>query len=95
MFQGQVPCPAYLTDNPAKPGGYLSCFEVFYKTTQLFYLLNHSDLLWVNTNSTHMMTLPSPVKVDGGTPFYFGRIVENGFTYIGKLHAGNGNFCKN
>lgn len=94
-FVGQNPCPGYITDNPANPGGYFGCGKVVYKATSNFYLLNHPKLMWVTTNATHMMTVASPIQVVGGySPFFFGRYVTGGITYTGKVHCGNNTFCE-
>lgn len=83
----QIPCAGFLTDNPANPGGYFGCDAntVRYRNRGNFYLLNHPNLKWIQTNLTHMMTLPSLIEIGSSSKFSFGRYVVNGVTYLGKF----------
>lgn len=83
-----------MCDVPGKAGGYFACLGLAQKvTTGNFYLQNHPNLMWVKTNNTHMMTVPSPVTVTSGSyPFFYGRLVQGNVTFLGKIHAGAGVF---
>ena len=76
-----------------KAGGYFGVYTVYHKTTGNFFLLNHPNLKWVTTNRVDMMNVSLPVTViGGGSPFFFGRLVQGNITYLGKVHAGAGAF---
>lgn len=55
------------------------------KTLGTFYVLNHPNLTWVKTNVNDMNSVPSSFKVGYDQLFYFGRVVSNGVTYVGKV----------
>lgn len=72
------------------PGCYITCGggEHFDNKTA-YYLLNHSQLTWVPTDTTKMRTLPGVLQVSGsGWIFAFGRVLYRGYYQIGKLHFG-------
>ena len=89
---GQNPCPGRMCDVPGKAGGYFGLGVINYKTTGNSYLLNHPNLMWVKTNTTHMRSVASPLKMSAPWVFFYGRLVQGNVTYLGKVHAGNGYF---
>ena len=87
-FKGENPCPGRLTDAPAKPGAYFACNGAYYASTGNFYLLNHPNLMWVRTNVSNMLSVPSVLKIIMASNFtlLYGRYVKNGNTYLGSGH---------
>lgn len=81
------------------PGGYFSCTgTVIYNTTGLFYLRDHPNLLWIPTSPNFMNTISTAISVSsGGKTFYFGRFINTGISYLGKIEKENNNceFCFN
>ena len=77
-----------MTDNPAKPGAYFACNGVYYASTGNFYLLNHPNLMWVRTNVSYWLSVPSVLKIIIPTNFklLYGRYVKDGNTYLGSGH---------
>jgi hypothetical protein len=87
----QNPCPGLLINNPIKPGGFYGCGSVTYRKAGNFYLLNHPDLKWLSTNSTHISTLTTTISVNSGQRlFNYGRFMENGVPYLGKACTNDG-----
>lgn len=89
---GQNICPVLLTNNPANPGGFITCGGGHYKVGNLFYVIDHPNLVWVETNNTDMTSnLPNALKITGNKyVFLFGRVVEGNVSYPAKVHNGVG-----
>lgn len=86
-YPAQIPCPAYIqTEKPA--GAYTFCANTTnFDDNQAFFLLNHTDLRWVDTNSTHIKSIPTILKVTGlYYSFAIGRSFLKGQYRVGKVH---------
>jgi hypothetical protein len=61
--------------------------------SQVYYLEDHSDLLWVKANSSSMLNVPNAIILNGTSglkwPFMFGRTIYKGQYTLGKAHVGN------
>lgn len=87
----QNPVSGYVLTSPALSAGvYMVCTNDYKAIYNGHYLLKHSNLKWVPTNTTAMMTLPGTLMINPVRPFMFGRILYKGNFHIGKLHAGGG-----
>ena len=78
--------PARLNNVPGKAGGYLACYGAYHGTTDIYYLLNHPNLMWVTTNFTNVMAVASSLKLHGSSLQFYGRTIVNGSTYVGQVH---------
>lgn len=76
-----------MTDDPVKPGFYLTCDSlVKYRDNDIYFLKNHRDLAWVKTSLSEIDTVPHALRKQiNGVTLYFGRYVSNGFTFLGKV----------
>lgn len=84
----QNPSPGYIRTVPLIAGVYLACGNADeYSSTTGFYLSAHPNLKWVLSNVTEMFKLPTALKLNRQNPFMFGRILYQGYQYVGKLHA--------
>lgn len=88
------PCPGRISTDPTKKGTYVPCGGEYLDTDYGYYLLNHPDLRWVETDYISMRTLKGAVTItaDNGHPFLFGRIKLGDRYAIGKVHNGKGIF---
>jgi hypothetical protein len=87
----QTECPGFINTISSGPGCYMACsHQLMYDKTTSFYLLNHSNLVWIPSNTTAMRTLSGAIEVGTitATPFLIGRIKSNGFWTIGKIYNG-------
>ncbi|KAG5667391.1 hypothetical protein PVAND_015372 [Polypedilum vanderplanki] len=94
-----IPCfyehsyPARITTNGTNPGGYTECVIDDFSNTNVYYLKNDPNFIWVETNSTAVTSVPNLIRYTTPTGFdyAFGRIrltASNGKSYItvGKVH---------
>lgn len=87
------PNPGHILISP-NPGIFSICFNEYNFNRSGYYLLNHPDLLWVDTTVLTMLDVPGVIKQDVNPiwSFLYGRIFYEGRYVVGKLHAGSGVF---
>lgn len=84
----QNPAPGYISTNSSAPGAYMSCNNLDrYDKSSAFYLVNSSDLQWVQCNVNNMLNILGILKINSYYNFLFARVWMNGIYYIGKLNS--------
>lgn len=83
--------PGRITTDLAKPGIYTPCDGDQFDSANVYYMLNHTNLVWKTTDSDAMRTLPGALTLvsSSGQPFMYGRNKINTYTQLGKVHNGN------
>lgn len=60
-------------------------------SSQPRYLLNHPDLVWIQTNKTGVTKVNNTIRMQSGNyRVMVGRVLYNGFWYVSKVHYDNG-----
>ena len=91
--QIQNPGAGYILTKPAsEAGAYFPCVQDYHSLVNVHYLLRHSNLKWIPTDSSAMMSVPGVITIGSDVPFFFGRVLLDGNYHIGKVHAGAGAF---
>jgi len=90
----QFPAPGRISTDPVKKGTYMPCGGDVLDSDYGYYLLNHGDLRWVETDFIAMRTLPGAITItsNSGYPTLFGRVKIGNRYSVGKVHNGKGIF---
>lgn len=87
--------PGYVSTKPINPGVYMSCatgIQVDNDPKTSYFLFEHPNLLWVNTNNANLLTVNNRLEVRDihNNVRMFGRIMYNDEYRLGKINKASG-----
>lgn len=86
--QNQNPCPGRISTKASAAGVYMPAGNTL-DSSSAYYILDHPDLHYVATTGNASSSVAGAIKfVGGGFTFGLGRIMINGYAYLGKIHVG-------
>ena len=92
--QNEYNCPARLKVTGDGLGAYMACQNIHHDVVGMRFLLNHSDLKWIQTSTNNLHEVKNLVQVRGVHNFFIGRknlTQSDGSTFsiVAKVYPSN------